>query len=487
MSGAVAAFNHLYPSTGVRTFAIARVLSRYCEQLVGHDATLKISAAIRPLLFERLARSRNGLAPVPAGELAALVDDVSAVESGFLKVVSPVLGVAAAMLVAIGWASAVSTPLAVGVAVMFLACCIALPLIMLVGIRRRAERLAEQQAAIRSEIAGIVENAVELEICGVLGDAMARARLRLDQAAYAQDRLQAPFRLVGAAISLAGGVVALSVIAVSIAIGSDGAIAAGATFAVLAAFEAASASARLLDAAASANASAARLSARLRPIQTDTRAGAAMGTVLPLSVKSVCVPLDGAHQVGPISLSCKAGDIIALSGRSGAGKTTILEAIAALRTISMGQLTYAGARQAEVRTASVLRHIAVAPQFPAFLPGALLEQLAYGRPDATHGEIRAALAVVGMDQVVSRREAEDAASFSGGERRRLGIARALLSNPELLLLDEPFAGLEDQLAQQIRANLAGWVHQGGRAIIFTSHTRELEWGRRRPTVVELTR
>lgn len=487
MSGAVVAFNHLYPSTGVRAFAIARVLSRYGEQLVGHDATLKISAAIRPLLFERLARSRNGLAPVPAGELAALVDDVSAVEGGFLKVVSPVLGVAAAMLVAIGWAGAVSTPLAFGVAVIFLVCCVALPLILLAGTRRRAERLAEQQAAIRSEIAGMVESAVELEIYGVLGDTMARAHLRLDKVARAQDRLQAPFRLIGAAISLAGGLAALSVIAVSIEIGADGAMAAGATFAVLAAFEAASASARLLDAAASANASAARLSLRLRSSPADTSAGAAIETVLPLSVQSVSVPLDAAHQVGPISLNCKVGDIVALSGRSGAGKTTTLEAICALREISSGRLTYAGAPQAEVRTASVLAHVAIAPQFPAFLPGALLEQLAYGRPDATNDDVRAALALVGMDQVVSGREAEDAASFSGGERRRLGIARALLANPELLLLDEPFAGLEDHLAEQIRANLADWIHQGRRAIIFTTHTGELDWGSRRPTVVEFMR
>lgn len=487
MSGGVAAFNHLYPSAGVRAFAIGRVLSRYGEQLTGHDATLKISAAIRPLLFERLARSRGGLAPVPAGELAALVDDVSAVEGGFLKVVSPVLGVAAAMLVAIGWTGAVSFPLAGGVAVIFLICWIALPLVLLAGARGRAERLAEQQAAIRSEIAGIVENAVELEIYGVLEGAMARARMRLDQAARAQDRLQAPFRLIGAAISLAGGLAALSVIAVSIAVGSDGAVAAGATLAVLAAFEAASASAQLLDAAASANASAARLASRLNPIQADTSPGAAIDTVLPLSVQSALMPLDAGFQVGPISFDCKAGDIIALSGRSGAGKTTTLEAICALRPISQGRLLYAGASQAEVRTASVLSHIAIAPQFPAFLPGSLLEQLAYGRPDATDDEVHAVLAMVGMDRVVSGREAEDAASFSGGERRRLGLARALLANPELLLLDEPFAGLEEQMAQQIRANLADWVSQERRAIIFTTHTREPEWGSRRPAVVELMR
>ena len=484
-AGAVGAFNHLYPSTGVRAFAIARVLSRYGEQLVGHDATLKISASIRTLLFERLARGHSGLAPVPAGELAAIVDDVSAVEGGFLKVVSPVLAVVAAMLVAIGWTVVVSPLLAAGIAATFLASGVCIPIILLARIRRQAAQLAEEQASIRSEIGGIVENAVELEICGVLGDAMTRAGVRLNRIAIAQDRLQNPFRITGALISLAGGLSSLAVIACTIAVAGDGAVAAGAALAVVAAFEAMAASARILDVAASAYASTARLSKRLQPAGAEAGEQIAAGSVLPLRLRSACVPLDGAHQVGPVSLDCMAGDIIALSGRSGSGKTTTLEAIASLRTVSDGVLTYADAGQATVRPASVLARIAIAPQFPGFLPGTLYEQLAYGRPDATGDEIRRALAIVGMEPVVAGREGEDATLFSGGERRRLGIARALLANPELLLLDEPFAGLEEQLAERIRANLARWVAGERRAIIFTSHAACGDWGDRPVRVAKL--
>jgi len=90
-----------------------------------------------------------------------------------------------------------------------------------------------------------------------------------------------------------------------------------------------------------------------------------------------------------------------------------------------------------------------------------------------------------MEQVVAGREGEDATLFSGGERRRLGIARALLANPELLLLDEPFAGLEQQLAERIRANLARWVAGERRAIIFTSHAACGDWGDRPVRVAKL--
>jgi ATP-binding cassette subfamily C protein CydC len=152
-----------------------------------------------------------------------------------------------------------------------------------------------------------------------------------------------------------------------------------------------------------------------------------------------------------------------------------LEAVAALRPIQAGSLSYGGVEQVDVRPASVLARVAVAPQFPAFLPGSLREQLAYGRPDASDQDIAAALAAVCLDLVVAGRQSEDAAAFSGGERRRLGIARALIVDPELLLLDEPFAGLEAGLAERIRANLARWTLERRRAIIFTSHETGTDW------------
>ena len=80
-----------------------------------------------------------------------------------------------------------------------------------------------------------------------------------------------------------------------------------------------------------------------------------------------------------------------------------------------------------------------------------------------------------MTDVVVGRSPDDASFYSGGERRRLGVARALIADPELLLLDEPFAGLEVDLSQRIRANLARWVGEGRRAIVFTGHEVGPDW------------
>jgi len=477
-SGAGYAFNHLYPSTGVRTFAVGRVLSRYAEQLVGHQATLKVSSAIRPLVFERLARTQRGMASLPAGDLALIVDDVSSVEGGFLRVVSPAVGVIAATLVAIGWVAAVSPIIAFLVFMLFLLVCVVLPLVLLKRARAASEWLASEQGRLRSDVGSVVENAIELEISGVLGSTMMRATDRLKAAQEAQERLQNPFRDAAALIGFAGGLVALLVVLSAIVLQMDGPIAAGAALATLAAFEAASSSTRILDAHARAAASSDRLRTRLRPGVAGKSGDVVVTTVLPLKLDAVRVALGESGGVGPVSLACDVGDLVDLSGRSGVGKSTMLEAIAALRPIHAGSLSYGGVEQADVRPASVLARVSVAPQMPTFLPGSLRGQLAYGRPDASEQDIATALIAVCMDEVVAGREDEDAAGFSGGERRRLGIARALIADPEILLLDEPFAGLEASLAERMRANLAGWAREGRRAIIFTSHQPSPAWASR---------
>ncbi len=469
----VAAFNHLLPSTGVRTFAVGRVASRYAEQLVGHDATLSISARLRPALFERMARRQEGIASLPSGELAAITDDVSAAEGGFLRVIAPAFAVGAGVLVALGWAAAVDPLAAVAVLLIFALVCLVLPLVLLRTSDRAAGALAEEQAGLRSDVAAVVENAIELEIAGVLDAGMERAVTRMRGASEAVDRLQRPFQTAGAAISFSGGLAALLLIGWAMMAGPDGAIAAGAALACLAAFEAASASARILDAASRANASTGRLLVRLGSEITDGR-GQAVQSVLPLNLANVSSRV-GVTVVGPISLECAAGDIVELSGPSGAGKSTLLEAIAALRAPSAGDLRYGDVAGGDVRPALVLAHTAVAPQFPSFLPGLLRDQVAYGRPDASDADIAEALALVGMTRIVAGRKDADANAFSGGERRRLGIARAIVARPQLLLLDEPFAGLEDALVETLRANLTRWVGEGDRAIIFTSHRQGPDW------------
>jgi ATP-binding cassette subfamily C protein CydC len=131
-----------------------------------------------------------------------------------------------------------------------------------------------------------------------------------------------------------------------------------------------------------------------------------------------------------------------------------------------------------VRIASVLAHIAISPQFPAFLPGTLADQMRLAAPDATDEQIWNALQTACADRFVSAKSegleilfGENDPPFSGGELRRIGLARALLAKPEILILDEPFAGLEAELAGRLAGNLTDWAQEAPRALVVLAHKR----------------
>ena len=113
---------------------------------------------------------------------------------------------------------------------------------------------------------------------------------------------------------------------------------------------------------------------------------------------------------------------------------------------------------------------------PAFLPGTLGDQMRLAAPAASDDDIWNALRIACAEAFVTARPeslntrfSEDDLPFSGGELRRIGLARALLTKPEILILDEPFAGLEAELAQRLAANLEDWAAQAPRALIALTH------------------
>ena len=184
----------------------------------------------------------------------------------------------------------------------------------------------------------------------------------------------------------------------------------------------------------------------------------------------------GAPPIGPIDMAISPGMLVQLIGPSGSGKTTLAETLMRLHPPAGGNLRYAGISAGKVRIAAALERIALSPQFPAFLPGTLADQLRLAAPEATEADMRAALDVACASGFTPDDIAGSALTFddvtmpySGGELRRLGLARALLVSPQVLILDEPFAGLEADLARQLASNLAAWASGGERALILLGH------------------
>lgn len=480
-AGAGYVFNHLYPSAGVRGAAFSRVLTRYGEQLVGHDATLSLSAALRPQLFAASASTQRGFTSMPARDLSTLIDDVDAAEAGFLRVYSPAAAVIAGIAVALGFVFAsdwISGLLALAA---FLCTGWAFPAMAVQRSHRAADAHARQAELAREQTSRLVENAIELDILGAMGRETRVAQAALEQQVSGRDAIEAPYRNLGAFTATAGLALALLVLWRAAEAQSGIAMATGAALALMAAFESTGAMLKVFDARARSGVAAERLAARLQPAEASwdppLESAASLDSLFPLSAKGLMAQAaPSAPMIGPLSFTVSPGTLLQLIGPSGSGKTTVAEALMRLHPVSPGMLTYNGVPAETTRIASVLAHVAISPQFPAFLPGTLADQMRLAAPDATEDEIWRVLRIACADAFVAARPEgldimfhEGDLPFSGGELRRIGLARALLAKPEILILDEPFAGLEADLSRRLAANLDTWASEAPRALIALAH------------------
>lgn len=174
-----------------------------------------------------------------------------------------------------------------------------------------------------------------------------------------------------------------------------------------------------------------------------------------------------------------AGELLPVLGPSGAGKTTLLRVLARLRARDGGQLELEGVAAERIEVARWRRRVAFLPQRPVMLPGTVRDNLlAVGEARAFRhalDEPRAAalLETLGLD--VSRALAQDARTLSGGEAARVALVRALLTDPAILLLDEPTASLDSDAATFV-VDLVARELDAGRAALLVAHDPAL-WQR----------
>ena len=171
--------------------------------------------------------------------------------------------------------------------------------------------------------------------------------------------------------------------------------------------------------------------------------------------------------IGPVDLSIGTHGFVALTGPTGSGKTSMLAAIAGQLTPTSGSIEVPGAGGAPRR-----EDIAWAAQRPVFLRGTIAENIALANPQATKEEIELVALSVGLAPLIEKRTlnlqlSATGSGISGGERRRIGLARAVLSGRPLVLCDEPTADLDDAAAYDIAALLCKLARE--RALIVATH------------------
>jgi ATP-binding cassette subfamily C protein CydCD len=472
---------------GVRTFALAKAGLRYGERLAAHDAALRMLATLRVRLWESLVR----LGPAATGRLRAgdllarLVGDVDAQQD---VVVRAFLPAASAGLVGIGATAlfAVLLPPAAPVLAAGLLCAgVLAPALTLRAARGSGRREAEAAAVVVAGVVELLDAAPDLLALGATGRRRA-ALAALDAHLTALRRRAAGAAGLGAAVGVLGiGGATVVCTALGVAALRAGVLP-GPALAVLALTPLATAElvAGLPDAARrwSAAAPAADRLAALEHAPAPVAEPADPRPVPPghaVSASGLSVRWPGADRdaVTGVDLRVPPGGALVLSGPTGAGKSTVLAALLRTLDLQAGTVAMDGVDLRELGGDGVRSRIAWCGPAPHLFDSTLRENLRLARPAAPDDRIVAALRRAGLgawhaalpeglDTPVGRQ----GGAVSGGERQRIGLARALLADRPLLVLDEPTAHLDEATAARVRADVLAAA--AGRTTVVTSHRPE---------------
>ncbi|WP_424814111.1 ATP-binding cassette domain-containing protein [Roseococcus sp. YIM B11640] len=451
------AFNYMLPSAAIRLLAILRTGGRYAERLLGHEAALRAMSRIRPALFARLAAAPPGVAlSLPVGEAGArLVQDVDAVEAGLVRrsaawgAVSAWVSGTALLALAGPWpALATATILA-----------LALLLAHRLARALQAPGRAAQRAAgtLKEEFHALAAAAPELRAYGLEDWAAQRLGARSAALAGAQARATAAAGWLDLLHASATGLAAA--LAMLLASGGPLPLAALAALGAAMTLEGAAGFARGLERRGATEEAGARLDAVLAEAggPSPTAAATAFPPAIRLAAQRAVL---------------EPGSRVALLGPSGSGKTTLLETLLRLREVAPRQIALGGVDLHELSPAAARRGFSLAPQDAALLAGTVRENLRLAAPEADEDAMRAALHTAALEERLRDLDAwigADGARLSGGERRRLVLARALLRPAPWLLLDEPTEGLDAATEALVVARLAAHLDRTGQGAIIVSH------------------
>jgi ATP-binding cassette, subfamily C, bacterial CydC len=452
---------------GVRFFGLARPIARYFERLASHDVALRSLGTARARVYERL----EGLSPTQPREhrhgdlLASFVGDVDSLQNLYLRGLLPPVVALVAGAGAVGVVAAILPPAALVLAAGLAAAGIVVPLTAAALARRSAALQAPARGALSAELVESLAGGAELVAYGRQGERLERlgaadSRLvRAARRAALADGTGEGLRVLVTGATVAG-VLALAVSAH--AVGTLDRVLIGLlALASLAAFEAVQ-----------------PLPEALRELRTTVAAGerileltgcepavADPADPLPLPPGPFTVGLEDVRvryasgerpALDGVSLRLEPGRRVALLGPSGSGKTTVANLLLRFIDPEAGRVTLAGRDLRAYRQEDIRGAIAVAGQDSHLFSTTIRENVRLGRPEATDDEIEGALRRARiLDWVRSLPDGwntlvgEEGRELSGGQRQRLVVARALLANTPVLVLDEPTAHLDGPTAERL--------------------------------------
>ena len=472
----------------VRFFGLGRPVVRYLERLSSHDVALRVLGRIRTRFYERI----EPLAPAELdcyreGDLLSrMVADVDAQQNLYLRGLGPPLVALLAGALSVGVAAAVVPAAGLVLAMGLLAGGLAVPPLSGFLGARASRRQAVARGELAAELVELIRGAPEVVAFG--GERVGLARIGdADSSLVDLARRDARATGVGDGLGLVvTGVTVAGVLAVAVGASAAGqldrVLIAALALLALASFEA------VTPLAAAARELAATLAAGRRILELTDQDPAVRDPAAPAPAPDwpFAVALEGVRARYPrqerpaldgVSLRLEPGERVALLGASGAGKTTVANLLLRFLDPVQGRVTLAGRSLCDYRQADIRRAISVAGQDSHLFSASIRDNVRLPRPDATDSEIEQALRRARIwdwiDRLPNRLDTlvgEEGRELSGGQRQRIVLARALLADAPILVLDEPTAHLDPSTASELIRDVI--CAAGGHTVLLITHRSE---------------
>ncbi|WP_454918226.1 thiol reductant ABC exporter subunit CydC [Xanthobacter sediminis] len=466
--------------------AMARTLGRYVERIVGHEATLKFVARLRPWFFTRL----TPLAPAALEDqrsgdlLARLKGDIDRLEFAFLRVVSPVLAAVLVLAAGLAFIAAHDPAMALAVAVAAALSGLGLPALVQRLAAPAARAVTAHGAELDASLVDHLEGRAELDIYDPGRRHRAKVEATSNTLIAAEGRLAGIAGFSGAGVSLAAQASLLMVILIGAPRVLGGSLPGPdltmLALLALALFEGVAPLPLAFRTLPATLASARRIFALVdRPAPVADPAAPlpapAEGT-LAFDHAGLTYPGADRPAVADVSLTLEPGRRIGIVGQSGSGKSSLVALALRFRAPTAGDVSFAGASVSAYDADALRARLSVLAQGDHLFSATIRENLMIAAPEAGETALKAACAKAGILAFIEAQPdgfdtfvGAHGAKVSGGEARRLGLARALLKDAPILILDEPTEGLDTQTERRVMAAVLDATE--GRALLLVSHRR----------------
>ena len=463
---------------GVRLFGLARPVLRHAERVLSHDVVLRELADHRARVFADLVPLVPGrLGPRRGDLLTRVVDDVDALLDDRLRVRQPLVSAAL-----VGLGAAVLTALlapAAGLVVLCVAASGALAFFLARhGASRTETRVVTSRAALGTRVEEVANGQRELEQWGATDRALADVRA---ESAALNTAVRRSSRTVAAATALTSATAGLGVVGVAAVVEPGAVSPAILALLLLVPLALADATSGLADAGALSvrvRAARARLDrlATTRPAVTDPAVPRPAPTTHGIEMSPVWLGWTDRPVLALEHLSVRPGEHLGIAGPSGSGKSTLAATLVRFIDPVSGDVLLGGTDLRGLAFDDVRRAVGLVDDDPHVFASTLAENVRLARPAASDAEVQAVLErarlgawVDGLPDGIHTHVGAGRREVSGGERARLALARSLLADPPVLVLDEPTAHLDGATARAVADEMIGSAARAGRSIVWITH------------------